>query len=47
MGQGDKFVVPEKAGVGGSTPSLATVFSHIEINRLLSIINPPHLLEIS
>jgi hypothetical protein len=27
MNQGVKLVVPEKAGVGGSTPSLATMFS--------------------
>jgi hypothetical protein len=36
---------PEKAGVGGSTPSLAT--KSCQSNRLLLIINPLHLLGIS
>jgi hypothetical protein len=36
---------PEKAGVGGSTPSLATKSS--EINLLPAVVNPSHLLEIS
>jgi hypothetical protein len=38
-------VASEKAGAGGSTPSLAT--KSAEINCLFLIVNPSHLLEIS
>jgi hypothetical protein len=36
MGQGDKLVArsPEKAGVGGSTPSLATIIQTISVTSL-------------
>jgi len=44
---GDKAVVrsPEKVGVGGSTPSLAT--NQIKVNDLLFIVNLSHLSHIS
>ena len=36
---------PEKAGVGGSTPSLAT--KSISFNKLALILNPIHRVDIS